>query len=461
MTHFQEISQEFLDKLYSGSHLTDPLSSLILNNQQRAASLGEALGGIYDFEPDNPLGNTGLFCNEVNNSQQVVSHNNQPSRFAARVHWLQGTFSYSEHPCLTILGEKLELLFEDTFEWNCGAFSRGMKFQDSACSANGIRMAWVRPRDSKCGTCWLSIPGSALDRLIGDDGDDSKIYMLFHLLHTGTVGSTSHEIFWNWKTTRLDTAVDDLEKKIRPKDILPIAEAGNFTGFRNKPVYDQHKQEWLPPSYSYHESAACDADGNVIPAGTLYFGSGQSDKTLYIYDKFLESDGAIDSVRWEARWKDDYAHVRFFAICECLFDQNVKTLPEVIAAMTTAAIDFIDIKSATRVCNCKRLPFWDDILQQIGRVKYPLRVILPLIEKTINWLEHQVSTSLAMIDELAGFEDLMNGLIDLKDMGLSRLNKTHRVQIEQAKKSGFNFSEYLHQILNKRRRITDTESMLC
>lgn len=306
-------------------------------------------------------------------------------------------------------------------------------------------MAWVRPSDSKPGFAWLSIPGSALDRL-----DETLLAMLFHLLDTGVVGSDDwHTILRNWRATRIDTAIDDFEKKIRPADILFFAEKGDFSGFRHKPQFDTRSNSWLPPSYSFQSSPSCDSEGNVLLAGTLYFGSPQSDKRLYIYDKFLESNGEVDSVRWEARWVDDYARDVFKKICLCFFDETVEISVSVcIAAITTSAIDFIDRFSGDRVSRCSRLSFWQEIIDCVGRTKLSLPRILVTIEKTVSWLSHQVETSFAVLESIFGFEDFINAILRLRDHGFTRLYRSHQRIIEQAKKDGFDLHKYLDLILN-------------
>lgn len=77
--------------------------------------------------------------------------------------------------------------------------------------------------------------------------------------------------------SRIDLCFDDFTKTFRPHDYLKWLEAGNI-------------------SHNFKARAFFVAASG---AETLYFGKMRSDKFLRIYDKFLESDGAVDSVRYE------------------------------------------------------------------------------------------------------------------------------------------------------------------
>lgn len=414
-----------------------------------------------------PLSNTGLYVQQlfpqekqqaVNQQQQAYYGPDNPNRFSARIHWLQGTFSYSEGVALRVFASKLEELFNDTFEWDCGPFTSGKKFDDSARSANGIILAWQRPDEEKLGRGWISFPGSVLDRLLVEDEGETMLVMLFHLLETGSTGA-GIKLISGWKTTCLDTTVDDFEKKMRPKDLLPYAEAGDYTGFRFKNTYDERSKRWLVPSWAYHKSPASTPDGQLIESGTLAFGSAQSDKRLTIYDKFAESNGAIDSVRWEARWRDDYAQVRFEKICTYLFesDQSV-SLGNVIAAITMGAIEFIDRSTADRACRSERASFWSEMLMYLGRIKIPISAPRTYLEKTVSWIVYQVATSLAVLQRVSGFENLMNALLLIRDNGFLRLRKNHETMIEQGQKDKFDVFNYVTILLSKNSDSSDMYS---
>ena len=452
--------------------MTHPI--IIDNLLDKLRSTGQLLGGALQNSGRTPLGNTGFFCQNVARETQLsalapdaqgidalnpvplVESELSSGRFTSRLHWLQGTFNYSDYYCLQIFVEKLESIFNDTFEWDCGPFTRGLRYQDSAKSFYGIILSWIRPTSFKPGYAWISIPGSSLDRLLNQEGDPTLICLLFHLLTTGIPGSNDdHKILWGWKTTRLDTALDDFEKKIRPIDLLAIAKEGNFSGFRHQPIVCSRSPKWIPPSYSSQSSLSCDANGNVLEATTVYFGSPESDKRLYIYDKFLESEGAIDSVRWEARWSDDYAHERFNKICTCFFDSSDFTsFPNLIASMTLGAIDFIDRSSADRVSRCKRLPFWQEFVDYLGRVKVAVPPVFQTIERTVEWIEHQVETSFAILEKVAGFENFINGILRLRDRGFDRLSKEHHKIINQAINDGYDLHNHLDQIFANKDKVS-------
>lgn len=78
--------------------------------------------------------------------------------------------------------------------------------------------------------------------------------------------------------SRIDLCFDDFDKTFRAYDYFKWHEYDKIISCKFRCV-------------SYH----CDSRGS----GTTYFGKERSDKFLRIYDKFLQSDGLIDSVRYE------------------------------------------------------------------------------------------------------------------------------------------------------------------
>ena len=105
-------------------------------------------------------------------------------------------------------------------------------------------------------------------QLLGiDSGDPQKdLYDMLRLVYTR-----------HCTLSRIDLCLDDFTKTFRPHDYLRWLEAGHIShNFKARAFFVA-------------------ANGGE----TLYFGKMRSDKFLRIYDKFIESDGAVDSVRYE------------------------------------------------------------------------------------------------------------------------------------------------------------------
>lgn len=385
-----------------------------------------------------------------------------PYRFTSRVDWIQGTFRYDGLDALPHIQMRLGEIFNDNWEGNCGPFSSGMKFDDSARSVAKIMMAWQIPNPEKeyeefVG--WLCIPGSAIDRIMNKAGIENLL-LLFDFLETGLIPGSDRKFLRFWKCTRLDTTIDDFEKKIRPGDLLAIAEKGNYAGFKHNGHFDKITKKWIAPCIDYQQSTVCDSSGTVLWAGTIYFGSKQGNKTLYIYDKFLQSEGKLDSVRWEARWKDEYADVRFRRILHHL-REDPGDIANIIASMTTGAIDFIDRghstakRAAARVAECPRYAFWQEFLDALGSIRIAIAAPEVTAEKVVGWINYQVAVSLVALSKICGIDELISALERIRDNAEKRLKKRHKAFIAQGKIDNFNIHECLNRIFAKFGGCTD------
>lgn len=117
----------------------------------------------------------------------------------------------------------------------------------------------------------VQIPSHGLHiwfELLGIESDDPQkdLYDMLHLVYSR-----------HCSLSRIDLCFDDFDKTFRPHDYL----------------------HWLDAGHVSHNFKARAFFVAASGAETLYFGKMRSDKFLRIYDKFLESDGAVDSVRYE------------------------------------------------------------------------------------------------------------------------------------------------------------------
>lgn len=433
-------------------------------------------------DKETPLSNTGLTCGNLSpevsqqfpevlrdlvDEQPQMAKQYNPFRFTSRCDWLQGTFKYDSLDALRMFQMRMAEIFQDDWGENLGSFTSGIKFDDSVRSKFKIIMAWELPDPEnkwKVPLGWLCIPGSAIGRLMTDKNLDNLLF-LFDLLDTGRILPHSEcKVIREWKATRLDTTIDDFEKRVRPKDLLPIAEKGNYSGFKCNGHLNKITQKWQSPRLVYQQSTKCDPnkDGEVDWAATLHFGSPQSDKSLNIYDKYLESEGKIDSVRWEVRWKDEYAHVRFRRIVECLRN-SPEELPFLLASLTTGAIDFIDRhhstskRAATRVAECPRYAFWQEFLDCLGCTRIPISAPEITVEKVVNWINYQVATPLFSLSKICGMDELMEAIERIRDNAEPRVKRRHQNFIQQGIADKFDIHKHLDIQFAKYRKSTDSE----
>lgn len=188
--------------------------------------------------------------------------------------------------------------------------------------------------------------------------------------------------FW-FKCTRLDLCFDDFEKIIGPEELFEYSKQDTVIGF--KKVRDD---------FEY------DTKGN-FKGGTVGFGTrgkNGSGKYLKCYDKDLESEGRVNSIRWEVQFSKAKANEVFFNLA---MSEDITDFATKIALFIGGSIDFIE-RNGRRRDPRDRLAFWEQILHHLGAAK--LRGVDPdkSIETSMGWIESSVSPSLEKIRRAIG-----------------------------------------------------------
>ena len=125
-----------------------------------------------------------------------------------------------------------------------------------------------------------------------------------------------------FKCSRTDLFFDDYEKIIRPDEVREFADQGSYKGFRkHRPIIERKRNG--------------DLIGDSIYFGTR--GNDGSDKFLRCYGKDLESEGEVDSVRWEVEFSKERANAVFF---ELAMSKDVTEFATKLAMFIGGAIDF-------------------------------------------------------------------------------------------------------------------------
>lgn len=334
-----------------------------------------------------PSSNTGL-----NSQAQVPDH-----PFTVRLDWLQLRLLYNSMPQLQQICDRINSLFDDLIDLD---FERsgfmGRRFDFTGQSVRGCRLYCDMPGDTP-GRCLLVIPGRVL-KLATMAG----IHELCQQLQQT----------YSAVATRLDVALDDHTKSLRLQDLLEAGEAQNYA---------------LVSSVEHHRRRASRGQ----PWGeSVVFGSPQSDKRVIFYDKEVESNGEICSIRMEARLRNFKADQVFQRFCTTELSEVSSDLVDIV----TGAVDFLDRTSGDK--NLKRLPrlgFWQSFLDFVlsHPVKIPSKKREISYEKSLNWLEFAVSPTLCIMRKVLGiasFHDKMNRFIDEANNRLTpQQQKTIRV----------------------------------
>lgn len=215
--------------------------------------------------------------------------------------------------------------------------------------------------------------------------------------------------FW-FKGTRIDINYDDFTKRILPHQIAEMANEGGYTGYR------------------VHQHLCSRSRSGKVLGDTLYFGKrgkNGSGKFLRIYDKFLESDGEVDCVRYEVEFSKERARLICLHLGMC---STVEDMAGNICGLVGGSIDFI-VRNGKNLDRSDRVQWWADILSVLGEVVLRNPVRVETVEKTIRYVERlKASISLARLS--MGDPDFYAFMGDLSSMPKEELPKSHRRRLE-------------------------------
>ncbi|WP_197278753.1 replication initiation factor domain-containing protein, partial [Pseudanabaena sp. 'Roaring Creek'] len=205
--------------------------------------------------------------------------------------------------------------------------------------------------------------------------------------------------------TRIDLAVDDYSKSLKPQYFKTAYQQRQHQGFR--------KMSFIENFESSEEEQGF----------TVYMGRRNGNKLTRFYNKSAESHGEIDAYRLEVEYKDDYTK----NLIEYLL--SAENFPKAIANLVTSAIDFRDEEDM-------QLLWWNAFLTRLEAEPVDLHCqrAKPTIEASMQWIEHQVETTLATVQEFSeritvSFEDWLKERIE---SGKSRMRGVHRAMVNEA-----------------------------
>lgn len=212
--------------------------------------------------------------------------------------------------------------------------------------------------------------------------------------------------------TRLDLAIDDLGCKYYTCSyIVDLVTSGLCVS-----KFKQWKN-------------VCKSSTSSAPLGhTVYFGSGQSDVLLRVYDKSLEQKlSSISWVRWELELKRERADIVARSI------SLKKNLGFLAVSILNNYIRFI-IPDCTRRCRCSTSPLWADFVNDCSFLSLSLAPRESSIDKKVEWIDRQVKPTIAGL--LTAFDGDISFLTDELDVAFERLSYKDKQLFLNASASG-------------------------
>ena len=292
--------------------------------------------------------------------------------------------------------------FDTLFQW-CSRFGlekcdHGMMgYDSSAIFAGSGRLLWCANEErAQTQGVHVSMPSKCLDYLLVFDYNSTRL-LSTAFLFGGTV-------------TRLDIAYDD-----KPE----VGQVGLLDLGVIRAAIDADE---------YVARFRIVSETRTIKGGrgaTLYFGSGQSDTRLRIYDKAAEQSLAFD-VHWlrvEIQLRRERAHALFLLLCgeDCVEDFD-------LGAVLLAVLDFKQPSDDPNKSRWVTAGWWSAFVQSASKIRLSKgRVIEESVEHSLLWLKSQVAPTLAFLTSVyQGDTDYLTGLMI---EGLTRLSKSKRAII--------------------------------
>lgn len=177
--------------------------------------------------------------------------------------------------------------------------------------------------------------------------------------------------------TRLDGAIDDfhgffsvdqIEEKVKGRDVK-----GRFKKARGYTDYDL-------------TSEPGEGDGK-----TIKFGSGESNIQIRIYDKAAQQGVDQVWIRTEIQCRDERAD----ALARQIMSDN--NLGHLLAGVLCNYINFVEPSNDTHKDRWPVSSWWSEFLGDVEKVRLTILKAAKTIEEKMEWVDRQVSTTLALI----------------------------------------------------------------
>ncbi len=365
---------------------------------ERARTSGEAEGhdaAAAFLAPDVMVAEVAPRAGDEHGATTPPSSNTGALNTSTRIDWLEFTCSW--------------LQFGTLYEW-CNQFGLeevdhgAMGYDSSATFAGSGRLYWCSDVErSKTQGVHVALPSSCLDNLLAFDYDITRI-----LLDLSVFDAT---------VTRLDIAYDD-RPGVGCVGLLDLSTI--IAAIKADEYVSRSRSVTLIQKLKGGEGT------------TIYFGSGQSDSLLRIYDKSAEQRLKTREhwIRVEIQLRRERAHALFLMLCGA---DRIEDFD--FGAILFALLDFkVPDDSDTNKSRWLTTQWWSDFVQSTSKIHLSKsRVVEESIEHSMRWLRIQVAPTLAFLTSVyQGDTDYLTGLMI---EGLRRISKTKRAIIKTALES--------------------------
>ena len=210
------------------------------------------------------------------------------------------------------------------------------------------------------------------------------------------------------KARRVDLALDDYEKRITPARFLEEIRGPNKVTHSRKALTITGVELGMPET-----------------GETVYLGAPKSARRLRVYDKWFESGGLIDAIRWELQERKRAAE-------KAAYDLAHGNWNEVIRSRLVGYVDFRERESAPRVQDRDRWGLYQELMEGADKAEAYFPVEEKSIEEIEEWFVKQYGPTLAMLLQHHGGD--LSAIAEYASDGRRRWRPKHIALIASAKK---------------------------
>ena len=155
-------------------------------------------------------------------------------------------------------------------------------------------------------------------------------------------------------------------------------------------------------------------------ARTLYYGArgtkSRSGLLIRIYDKFLESEGAIDSIDFEVELTDKKGKA---VQLQLVSSKDNLEFQSILGGVIASSITFKNRDASANISRCPVYSFWQKFTKELGLADLSVRREISYIEQKLDYIANFQGKTLAMVREFFrlspageyGFELWLNNVV--------------------------------------------------
>lgn len=381
-----------------------------------------------------PSGNTGVGITTGGTSCSLPASEGRsrpPGGIGISIGWLSATWvGYYNTP-------------DDFLAWASSFFTAGLEYMEGR-RWRGYDHTWLGEHGLMVGMKWRGqaapslVPGVPMpvDRAVLEVHLDVPATCLEALRLGRLVALLRSVNLHAHNVTRLDVTLDDWCKVITPAALAALTTCPDD---RNTLVRDDIVTRAKTVKF---ESSA----GDKRSGDTWYLGSTKGEQRLRVYDKFKESEGAVNAIRWELQLRDVWAKDALARLVGYIDQRKesglsgVRALEAVAgswaAVQLTYFVDFRDRNTDSNISRADRRFWWAALVMDATKSGKIERVDPPLTVARLH--DHAYSNMLSLIATLADSAEAVLGMrpgewfAEIVRLGRERRSPRHKLALRSA-----------------------------